>query len=146
MDSQTKLLLEKYWRAETTVEEERLLKMQLGSLDEKNSETSYFKAIDKRQQVISKTTFQHPAKRTYYWWASVAAVLVIGIFVIVGLSQRQGSRSEYAIQDPEMAMEVTRNALLLVSNGLNEGKNLSTYQLNQINKPKDIISNKNNSN
>jgi hypothetical protein len=62
------------------------------------------------------------------------------------LWQRQQSSSEYTVHDPEIALELTRNALLMVSSGLNEGKDLSTYQLNQINKPKEIITNKNNSN
>jgi hypothetical protein len=146
MDSRTKLLLEKYWRAETSTAEERLLKEQLGTVQEASAEANYFKAIDRRKQQVSEISFQHPGKRIYYWYVTIAASLVIGLLVATGLWQRQQSSSEYTVHDPEMALELTRNALLMVSSGLNEGKDLSTYQLNQINKPKEIITNKNNSN
>ena len=146
MDSQTKLLLEKYWRAETSTAEEKLLKKQWGATQDRSAEANYFKAIEQRKQQISEIRFQHPGKRIYSWYITIAASLVIGLLVGTGLWQRQQSSSEYNINDPEMALELTRNALLMVSSGLNEGKDLSTYQLNQINKPKEIITNKNNSN
>ncbi len=81
-----------------------------------------------------------PKKRIRGLWYTIAASLVIGLLVVGGLSQRQPAQSIYNLNDPQAALEVTRQALLMVSSGLNEGKTYSTTQLNQINKPKNILS------
>jgi len=66
--------------------------------------------------------------------------------VVGGLMQRQPSQSNYNMNDPETALEITRQALMMVSTGLNEGKNYSATQLQQINKPKNILANYNTNN
>ncbi len=139
MDSQIKQLQEKYWRAETTPEEEQLLKKWMSESTQSSTEINYFKAVADQQKQMSDFPFQHPKKRIRGLWYTIAASLVIGLLVVGGLSQRQPAQSIYNLNDPQAALEVTRQALMMVSSGLNEGKTYTT-QLNQINKPKNILS------
>ena len=77
-------------------------------------------------------------------WYTVAASLVIGIVVVSGLFRYNYTQAAYNVNDPDKAFEITRQALMMVSDGLNEGKNYSTVQLQQLNKPKEILSGNNN--
>jgi len=146
MDSQTKILLEKYWQAETSPEEEKLLKKLMSETDENSAPASYFKSIAESQSEVSDYTFQHPRRRLRQLWYTVAASLIVGLLVVAGLMNRQPAQSIYNVNDPEMAYELTREALMMVSSGLNEGKNYSVVQLKQINAPKKMITNYNTNN
>lgn len=144
MDSQIKQLQEKYWRAETSPEEERLLKKLMASDNESPGQADYFEAVSALKQEKPPYPFQHPGKRIRLMLYTVAASLFIGIIVVSGLYQYNYTSAQYNVNDPVKAYEITREALMMVSNGLNEGKNYSSAQLQQINKPKQILSGKNN--
>ncbi len=144
MDSQTNQLLEKYWRAETTPEEEKLLKELMSSAHDSSDQTHYFEAISKLKQQKPEFAFQHPGKQIRMMWYTVAASLIIGIVVVSGLFRHNYTQAAYNVNDPDKAFEITRQALMMVSDGLNEGKNYSTVQLQQLNKPKEILSGNNN--
>jgi len=146
MDSQTKMLLEKYWRAETSPEEEKMLKKLMNEEDENSAQGNYFKSIAESRVEESDFAFQHPRRRLRQLWYTVAASLIVGILVVAGLMNRQPAQSIYNVNDPEMAYQLTREALMMVSSGLNEGKNYSVVQLKQINAPKKMITNYNTNN
>jgi len=144
MDSRTNQLLEKYWRAETTPEEEKLLKELMSSDPDSSDQTHYFEAISNLKHQKPEFAFQHPGKQIRRMWYTVAASLIIGIVVVSGLFRYNYTQAAYNVNDPDKAFEITRQALMMVSDGLNEGKNYSTIQLQQLNKPKEILSGDNN--
>lgn len=146
MDSRIKTLQEKYWRAETTPKEEKLLKELVSADHDQSAEINYFKSLTDQKQLVSEYAFQHPKRRIRGLWYTIAASFLIGLMVVGGLMQRQPSQSNYNMNDPETALEITRQALMMVSTGLNEGKNYSATQLQQINKPKNILANYNTNN
>ncbi|MFA5417808.1 MAG: hypothetical protein WC341_05060 [Bacteroidales bacterium] len=144
MDSQTNQLLEKYWRAETSPEEEKELKILMASENESSASSHYFKAVSELKQQESEFGFLNPGKRIRMMWYTVAASVTIGFLVVSGLFQYNYTNAEYNVNDPDKAFEITRQALMMVSNGLNEGKNYTSVQLQEFNKPKELLSGNNN--
>ncbi|MDP2721543.1 MAG: hypothetical protein Q8O72_02195 [Bacteroidales bacterium] len=144
MDSQTNQLLEKYWRAETSPEEEKELKILMASDTESSACSHYFKAVSELKQQEPEFGFLNPGKRIRMMWYTVAASVTIGILVVSGLFQYNYTNAEYNVNDPDKAFEITRQALMMVSNGLNEGKNYTSVQLQEFNKPKELLSGNNN--
>jgi hypothetical protein len=131
-------LLEKYWNAETSLEEEKkLLEEMAGS---NTPEAGYFAMIAKARQEKSKLipgdipsyTNQSEARTVaiihplYRWIASAAAVLVFAI-ASIGLwnySQQTSQSVQMAetFDDPYEAYEEMREALAFVSSKMNKSQ------------------------
>ena len=131
-------LLEKYWNAETSLEEEKkLLEEMAGS---NSPEAGYFAMIAKARQEKSKLTPANIQTHTqpsaegrvpivrplYRWVASAAAVLV---FTIAGIglwnySQQATQPAQMAetFDDPYAAYEEVREALAFVSSKMNKSQ------------------------
>jgi hypothetical protein len=121
MALQIKELQEKYWDGSTTVEEEKLLKEYFRSLDSSDPEAIYFRQLLKIGQQQSSETFEIPgAGRIYKNWFAIAAVLS-GILFGTWLIRDMQKSTEFLVEDPQEALEITRNALLTISNGMNKG-------------------------
>lgn len=140
MESQIKVLLEKYWAGETTVEEEQKIKAWYRENPSLTPDGTYFRALSGKQQVASGKRFAHPGKvrRKTQW--SAAAAIIIGIMAAVLIFQDAKKQREYVVEDPQEAYEITKKALLMVSSGLNEGRTYSE-ELTKINKAEEIINN-----
>jgi hypothetical protein len=131
-------LLEKYWNAETSLqEEEQILKEMSGS---DSPEAGYFAMIAKARQEKSNLTLKDikgyrqdsgsgsgaTVLPLYRWIASAAAILV---FVIAGIglwnySQKATQPVQMAetFEDPYEAYEEVREALAFVSSKLNKSQ------------------------
>jgi hypothetical protein len=133
-------LLEKYWDAETSQQEEQqLLKVMAGKT---GPEAAYFDFLAKARQEKSRLTLgdikAYNQKQTlsaagpivlplYKWIATAAAVLV---FVVAGLgvwkysqASTQSTQMAETFEDPYEAYEEVREALAFVSSKLNKSQN-----------------------
>lgn len=138
MESRIEALREKYWKGETTLDEEQELKTYFKENPALSNEGKYFYALGKKQQVNPPATFRHPGKSARRAKWSVAAAVIIGLMAAVLVIQDAKNQREFVVDDPQEAYEITRKALLMVSSGLNEGKTYSK-ELTNINKAEEII-------
>lgn len=129
-------LLEKYWNAETSLQEEEQLQDHMTGSD--HPEATYFAMIARARAQQSKLTLADvtknpvPAQATvirplYRWIASAAAILV---FVLAGAGLWNYSRQATeptqmaeTFDDPYEAYEEMREALAFVSSKLNKSQN-----------------------
>lgn len=137
MESRTKILLEKYWTGESTLEEEQELKAYFKANPGLTPEGKYFRAISRLKEQPD-VRFVHPGKsrRKARW--SVAAAVTVGLLAAALVIQDARKQREFAVEDPKEAYEITRKALLMVSSGLNEGKNYSK-EITKINKAQQLV-------
>ena len=133
-------LLEKYLNTETSIEEEKKLRSYFTSgnvapsLQEYVPLFSYFK-IAKEESFSRKIDYSSERKKAYSW-AAVAASIIILLGVVV---QQNEQVSEYGTyEDPELAMQKTREALEMVSMYMNDGTEDLGY-LHEFNKTKEKI-------
>jgi len=129
--------LNKYWEAETSLQEEQQLMKEFMGTD--GSEAEYFKMISETRQKRSKLTMadikaynqKHEAASTgatvlplYRWVASAAAILLFAVSA-VGLwnySQQATQHQQMAetFDDPQKAYEEVREALAFMSTKFNK--------------------------
>ncbi len=134
MGSQIDELLEKYWNGQTDLEEEKVIKSHFKSNPGLNNESHYFRYLANEKSV----TFDAPKginkKRK---WISIAATVTIGVLT-AALVFNDANKDPFAIDDPEKALQATREALMMISSELNQGQN-HTLQLTKINKAKEEL-------
>jgi len=136
-------LLDKYWKGETSLEEEQVIKnyFRNGSGDFETS--PYFKGIAKKGEMKYKGSVPGFKATFTKRWYSLAATIVIGVLVGAISLQQNKSADPYLVDDPQKAFEITKNAFQMISNNLNEGKRYSK-EINKINKSEQILRDKNN--
>lgn len=132
MEPEFRELLEKYWKGETTVAEERQLKTHFAAGKDLSPTGQYFKSIRQQQQTKSDI---RGSRKSGFGRFSAAATVVIGLFVAYLAYENTTQKPSFAVDDPQEALEITRNALMMISTGLNEGKQYSG-ELKKINKAK----------
>ncbi len=132
MASEIELLLEKYWQGETTLEEERKIKKYLSSHKNISPEARYFQAVVARKSVKADSI---PLRNNRFTRMSVAASVAVGILVAFFVVKDAQTKEAFVVDDPQQALEITRNALMMVSSGLKEG-NTYSLELKKINKAK----------
>ena len=137
MASDIKKLLEKYWAGETTVQEEQLLKQHFNESHNISPAGQYFKSLNEFKELKPNLSF----KQRNYSRFTVAASIAIGIIVAVFVFRDAQSKDAFLVEDPQEALEITRNALMMVSSSLNEGGNYS-LQLKKFDDTKQILKNK----
>ena len=136
-------LLEKYWNGETTIAEERTIKEYFKKNPSITGTGHYFSDLNKAKQEAPDSRFVHPvlAGNNSNWYSAVAAAIMLGIVVTAFFfTQNNTKQTQFAVDDPKEAYEVTRQALMMVSEGLNKGKTYS-YELEKFNEVKKIIKN-----
>lgn len=116
-------LLEKYLNAETSIKEEEKLQAYFSSeevaphLQDYIPMFSYFR-LAKKESFTGKLSYDSGKKKVYSWVA-VAASIIILMGVVV---QQNETVSEFGTyEDPELAMQKTREALEMVSMYMNTG-------------------------
>jgi len=122
--SKIKQTLERYLEGETSLEEEKNLKIYFSSdnvapeLKEYQALFGFFKT--ERQQIPQeKTKVSH--RRKYYSWVGAAASIAIiaGLF----LFKPSTPTPDYGtIEDPQVALQKTKEVLNLISQQMNNGK------------------------
>ena len=133
-------LFEKYWNAETSLQEEQQLMQELTG--QQSPEAQYFAMIRAARQEKSLLSFDdieaYNLKQTlqssraavrplYRWIASAAAMLILAFsaFGVWQYSQRVSETAQMAetFEDPYEALEEVRQALAFMSAKLNKSQN-----------------------
>jgi uncharacterized membrane protein YcjF (UPF0283 family) len=115
-------LLEKYERAETTLEEERAIKKYFAQQNSENSEYQSIFSLYQQEQDRAIPEFDKPQKpKVKFTWMKIAAVLVILITSVVFYQQYQ-HRQELKRQQASEAFEKTKKVLKLVATEFQKGK------------------------
>lgn len=161
--NQIKVLLEKYWNCETTLEEESLLREYLSGTDipEDLKEISplfqYYKSQNglKVSEGFEKKVLREiesnekKAKQRYfhiYYKVAAAAILILFFVTIhqrfIAVREKATVMVQDTFEDPQKALEETKKALLLVSEKWNQGKN-NIVRLSEFNKAEKKIRNEN---
>ena len=139
-------LLEKYFQGETSIAEEKELKVYFSSSDvaqhlEQYKQVFGYFSVAKEQQ-FEKTIPIASKKRSNVAWLSVAASVVImlgvGTFYYFNSSNQEVSGKYGTYDDPEIALKETQRALDLISKNVNVGIESVTY-INEYDKAKDRI-------
>ena len=134
MGSQIDKLLEKYWKGETSLEEEKAIKSHFKSNPALTNEGHYFRYLADQKKVNFDGAKTIHKKRT---WLPAAATITVGIMT-AALVFNDAGKDPFAIEDPEKAFEATKKALMMISSGLNEGQT-HTLELTKINKAKEEL-------
>ncbi len=135
MGSRINEFLEKYWNGETSLEEEKLIKAHFSANPALTNEGHYFRYLSKQNQVkMEEPKSSAKAKRT---WLSAAATITIGLITAV-LVFNDARKDPFAEEDPEKALQATREALLMIGAGLNEGQ-VHAMKLTKFNKAKEEL-------
>lgn len=143
---QIRQLAEKYWKAETTVEDEQELKKNITSSDDAvmdPQEVEYFKTLEQFSSIkldddfddrfFAKIENEKPAIPLYrQQWTQIAASILLAIGILGGTGfhtykERQLARQ----QEAREAFEIAKSALFMVSEKMNKG---SQYTMEGIQK------------
>lgn len=138
------LLLDKYYKGSTTLEEEEALKKHFSSMtDSEDPEAMYFRFLKEAstqlpagdafdEKIIGLISEKEPVPRKKnvilkYWYMAASFVLLIGLgyafrdVLIPSKSQVQITETD-TFEDPQKAFEETKKALLMLSSNLNKGE------------------------
>lgn len=133
-----KELEEKYWNAETSLEEEKELKLLIQNDSGSDSIHMLFKYFEKERSLSTEKSLKIPVKnrknlRFIYWISSIAASLVIlfSVYTVVNPTP-QVNPNLIAIEDQEEAYKVTMTALSILSGQLSRGEKEFVKGLSQI--------------
>lgn len=118
-------LLEKYFEAETSLQEEEQLKVYFSSgkvaphLEQYASLFGYFE--QSKREPSPEIVFKKPSKTGYIRWMSVAAVLIIGFSVYFNYQQKRQEKQA------ELAYQQAKEALEMLSENFNNGAKEMAY-------------------
>ena len=135
MESQIEELLHKYWEGETSLEQEQLIKSYFKSNPSLSHEGHYFRYLNKQRQMSMEQS--NDKSKTSRTWLSAAATITIGL-ITAFLVFNEANKDPFAEEDPEKAPEATRNALMMIGAGLNEGQ-IHAMELTKFNKAKEEL-------
>ncbi|HET8854524.1 MAG TPA: hypothetical protein VFM60_01260 [Salinimicrobium sp.] len=117
-------LLEKYFEGETTLKEENMLREYFCSADVADHLRSHipmfrFFSAAREERLDKKLSYKREKKQVYSFVAAAASVvLVAGLF----LGQREEISQLGSYEDPQLALEKTKQTLHMVSQLMNSGK------------------------
>ena len=135
MESQIDELLNKYWKGESSLEEEKLLKGHFKENPSLTGEGAYFRYLsNEKNTTLTASANSKKAKKN---WLSAAATVTVGLITAL-LVFNNANKDPFAEEDPEKAMEATRKALLMIGSSLNQCQN-HTLELIKINKAKEEL-------
>lgn len=129
-------LLEKYENAETTLQEEAVLKTYFSQesiaphLEDYKSLFNYF--VESKEERFTKT-IPLQRKRSNVWWMSVAASIAL-VFSVYVMNDFGGGLSPDEQKEAELAFQETQKAFQLISQNLNKGGNVAMSGLSQFEK------------
>jgi len=131
-------LIEKYWQGETSLSEEQELKAYYDSQQDKGSaEGAYFAYLKKEQEkTFTKTVTMPQAKKTPWTrrLISIAAALLIMMGSWWSISQLNNPSKMTTIEDPELALQITREAFALINGKVDKSGQAVIAQLPQLEK------------
>jgi hypothetical protein len=149
MDYNTiQILLKKYWAGETSLKEEKILFNYFNQKIIDNrliQHQSIFKYIKKEKKKELNPTFNAeliqqnntkiiPIKRWKKWTAAASIILMSGFFIWNYSTTNNNDKlaAVKEIQDPEVAYQITKEALMLVSSKLNKGAKKAASSVHKV--------------
>lgn len=143
-----KALLEKYWAAETTLEEEKRIAAYFRGREVDPALEPYrafFDYIEEEGAVVAPEGFEERMLdrlgvgrervlrrlRVGYAAAAAIAVCIISIFLVVRSSG--GGEIKDTYDDPEKAFAAVQHALMVASEHMNQGEKLTEKNMNRLN-------------
>lgn len=131
-------LLEKYFNAETTIAEEKDLKLYFSSPDVAPHLEQYrplFGYFSQQEEQKFDKTLPLKTKRHFAGWISVAAsVVLLGGLLTVFNTQDASQEDLGTYNDPEVAFRETQKALQMLSTNVNVGMGSVNYVSKEYNK------------
>jgi hypothetical protein len=137
MESRIEELKQKYWEGNSSLEEEVELKAYFAQNKTVGAEARYFDTLAKANK-SEVPPFVHPERKPKRVWMAVAASVMIGTIAVALLMRQSEPEDSFLVEDPQEAFEITRNAMMMMSSGLNQGT-VATAELNKINKAEEIL-------
>jgi hypothetical protein len=137
-----KALLEKYENAETTIEEENILKKYFKD-NKSNLEYAIFDFYTNEQKITTSIKVKTEPKVVRLNWkvSAIAATFVVGMIIAtfwMGANKTIENNDLGTFTDPELAYQETVKALEMVSVELNKGIEQAKY-LNEFDNSKNLI-------
>ena len=137
-------LLNKYFDGETSIAEEKDLKLYFSSPDVAPQLEQYrplFGYLSNQEQQRFDKPLPLKTKRNYGRWLSVAAsVVLLGGMLTLYNSQQPAQNDDLGtFNDPEVAYRETQKALNMLSKNVNVGVGSVQYVTGEYNKSKDVI-------
>jgi hypothetical protein len=143
-----KALLEKYWAAETTVEEEKKIAAYFGEGEVDPALEPYrafFDYIEEEAAVVAPDGFEermlerlgtgqgNVVRRLRFGYTAAAAVMVclVSVALVVKMSGRDEIKDTY--DDPEKAFAAVQRALMVASEHMNQGEKMTEKNMNRLN-------------
>ncbi len=124
-----KELLEKYWKGETSLDEEREIKRHFAENPSLTPEGRYFDALAGQKKRTADRAWKRPISMPRWL---VAASVTVGVMVAFLVMKDAEEKQAFNVDDPQTALEITRNALMMVSSNLNQGTSYS-QELDKLN-------------
>lgn len=131
-----KKLIEKYFEAETSLQEEKFLKEYFSGdlIDEELAQYKpFFGYFKENRQELKQIEIALPQKRNPLKWLSIAALLMLMVSVYSYQNYQAQQKKE-----AQIAFEQTQKALKLISQNLNKG-NGAVAQLKYYNEAQEIV-------
>ncbi len=138
-DDQVRLLMEKYWDGDTTLDEEKSLRgyYSAGKVSaEFEAYTPLFVFFDQSQSLKMESDIAPPQPESIpgparvislKWWmqAAAAVIVLVGLFFVTRQQQQTSTTDmiayEDTFEDPELAYEEFKKAMYYVSGKMNRG-------------------------
>lgn len=119
-------LTEKYWAGDTSLEEEQALRKHYSSTGDISSPESALFSFMKQEQTVSYTkTVQMPQSRKNKWTTRLLSIAAVGLVLMgswYGLKQATKADNKVVIDDPVLAMEITKEAFALLNGKMGKSK------------------------
>ena len=121
-------LIQKYWSAESTLEEELKLRQMVQSNMDEGPEQALFAFFEQERTKSSSKEFKPPAPRIlelrrYVLSIAASIVLLIAALWTFNYYDQQAPR-KVVVDDPEVAMELTKEVFALLSGKVDHGQQL----------------------
>lgn len=120
-----KILQDKYWAGETSLQEEVQLRKYYNTLpEEKDPLKAIFQYADRQREIKYEGTIvaPMPAKRTFdaRKWMGIAASLIVLVAAVWMFNSDSSRSNETVIDDPEVALQLTKDALAFLNGKIDE--------------------------
>jgi len=137
MSSNIEDIKRRYWQGETTLEEERTLKQWYKQAESSDSaQGKYFAYIDQQQGVKMAREVDKPKTKTFTLRSvlMIAASMALVVAVYFGMPNNAKTNNNVEITDPQLALELTREALSMIGGKMDKSETIVKESLSQLDK------------
>jgi len=135
-------LKEKFWRAETTLEEESLLRNHSLNTDESDIESLYFQFLEEERSVSYRAVKRNgvvPMFRKNITAIAAGLALVFASILVFNQIEHRGDSKVFIADSPEEALLITQTAFGLINDHITTGDQMVKTNLNQFDKINSLI-------